>query len=163
MKVTKTERKPPVLLTSANSTFLLVDVFGWSGHRNGGCRAHGWKISIWLGLWGWMKTFLGSSEVWGLEFPSPSDPSPLPAPQKKQVPGQPLTRRQKSHSWCLDLLQPEVEMSFVPSGQFLHLPSPSYSHFEVKVLVVSKAISFLFLQTQMCFLACAVCRVSTHL
>ena len=57
----------------------------------------------------------------------------------------------------------EVEMSFVPSGQFLHLPSPSYSHFEVKVLVVSKAISFLFLQTQMCFLACGVRRVSTHL
>lgn len=83
----------------------------------------------------------------GAGVPIPVGPLPLPALKKKQGRGPPLIPKQKSHSWHLDLLQPEVEMSFVPSGQFLPLPSPFCTNLAVKVFVVSQSDFFVPLNT----------------
>lgn len=146
LKVTKTGRKPPVLLTSAKSNSCLFDVFDSSGRRRGVSESTVERSRFDLGS----EDVLGVKREGRAGIPISFGSLPLTAPLRKQVPGHPFLQRRSFFPVVWICRSQRSKMACIPSGQFLHLPSPSCSNLVVKVLVVSRTI-FLLLGTHTCF------------
>lgn len=144
-------RWSPVLLTSAKSKFLPHRRVQLKWTQKGGFWAHGLNSlhSVWI-----LRTI---EDILGVKwdrrpgFPSPSI-TPLTAQEEKWGSG--ATPHSKAHVLFLVFECTEAKgwkcLSCVPSGRFPHCPSPSCSHFVMKVLIVPRTI-FLFLRPWTCF------------
>lgn len=121
LKVTKTGRKPPVLLTSAKSNSCRFDVFDSSGRRKGVSESTVERSRFDLGS----EDVLGVKREGRAGIPISFGSLPLTAPLRKRVPGHPFLQRRSFFPAVWICRSQRSKMACVPSGQFLHLPSPS--------------------------------------